>query len=502
MKNILKIKGIIVLGLLLFVGSCTKDFEEMNVNPNVPVVVPATNILASSIRLMGDNYYDVWVTLNNFSSYAGHATKIQYIDEARYSERQSIVNGRWTAWYNIQLDIKKLKGIAREEGNTNMEAVAMTLEAYMWQIMTDTWGAIPFTNALQAEDGVTNPSYDTQQDIYYALLDSLEVAADLYNEPNQDPIGDGDFIYGGDVDAWQKFCNSIRLRIAIRMSDVAQADAFAVINSILTNAADYPVISGNGDNAQLQWPGVAPYKEPWAEDYTGGRDDHGMCEILVNKLKDLNDPRLDVMSIRNKNGEHLGVDPGSADGDFEVNEISRINEYYRGENVTGWSFLFRYPEVCFIKAEYYARTGNATAAITAYEAGVEASMIEHSTAGNAGAFGVDISAAAIDGYLAQAAVAFNGTTADLDKVFIQKWISLFKQAHEAWAETRRTDVPEIPTAQGSPFGTSHNRQPFRWWYPSDEETLNASNIQPHLSGIVDGFWGTKMWWDTRGSEAY
>ncbi|MCD4694945.1 MAG: SusD/RagB family nutrient-binding outer membrane lipoprotein, partial [Bacteroidales bacterium] len=85
------------------------------------------------------------------------------------------------------------------------------------------------------------------------------------------------------------------------------------------------------------------------------------------------------------------------------------------------------------------------------------------------------------------------------QIYLQKWIALFKQCEEAWAECRRTDIPLMHEAPGSSYQT-HNRPPFRWRYPDDEYNLNSANIAPAAIGIKDYFWGTdngKMWWDTR-----
>jgi len=144
----------------------------------------------------------------------------------------------------------------------------------------------------------------------------------------------------------------------------------------------------------------------------------------------------------------------------------------------------------FIKAEAYERnlaTGDAQAA---YEAGVTASCEEH-----------DVAPGQIIAYLSDPNVAWDDNTGDygytnLEKIYFQKWISLFKQGHEAWAETRRTDIPQLNAAPGSPY-SGHNRPPFRWPYPTYEYNLNPGVPEQWDGEIVDRFWGDQMWWDTR-----
>ncbi len=106
--------------------------------------------------------------------------------------------------------------------------------------------------------------------------------------------------------------------------------------------------------------------------------------------------------------------------------------------------------------------------------------------------------------MAQANVSWGGAGSwgytNLQKIYYQKWVSLFKQGHEAWAETRRTDIPLMGVAPGAvptTLLTAHNRPPFRWPYPTSEYTLNEAVVEANDDAIVDRFWGEKMWWDKR-----
>ena len=92
-------------------------------------------------------------------------------------------------------------------------------------------------------------------------------------------------------------------------------------------------------------------------------------------------------------------------------------------------------------------------------------------------------------------MAYTADAAGLTNIYLQKWLSLFK-SHEAWAESRRTDVPQMPAAPGSAY-PGHNRPPFRYPYADDEKNLNSANVEVAMQGVVDHFWGKKMWWDTR-----
>ena len=471
------------MGLAVFSISCTDDFERINTDPNNPVEAPSINILANVIRFYNQNNSNQWGDMNEPSCYANHLGKIQYIDEAQYKFRGGVVDTRWQIAYNNINDLDKI--IAREsgeEGNPNYRALAMTLRAWIYQQSTDRWGNIPYTEASRGEEGITNPSYDTQESIYMDLLDQLKQANGLYSPSPAFSIGTKDVLFGGDMMKWKRFTNSLRLRVATRISDVALNVARTHIEEILSAPATYPVMLSNADNAYLWWEPTGAYRDPWNVD-SDNRDDHGMCNTLIDYLIDFNDPRLPVYAHpAASDGQYRGVISGAIDGTFALADISRIGAIFR-DTPDGFTPIMRSAEVHFMIAEA-AHTGWNTGGVTAqaaYEAGVEASLTE---------YGLD----GFDDYIQQPGVAWNG---DVHKVYLQKWISLFKNGNEAWAETRRTDVPGLDHAPGSPYAGQHTSPPFRYPYPVRELNLNSANVTPELEGIVDHMWGKQMWWDTR-----
>ena len=485
MKNIFKIKVFLVFIFVLVLGSCTKDWEELNTNPNEPVVVPATNVLAYSLRYYCDNFIDEWMSMNNLSTYAGHLTKIQYVDESRYAERDQVINEAWRDLYTTILDLQKVQTLSEEEGNIVLKAAGLTFQAYLLQITTDLWKDVPWSNAIQGETGVTNPTYDSQESIYNSILTMLENANNLFIAGGGE-LGVGDLLYEGDAAQWQKFCNSLRLRVAIRMSGIAPDIAKTNIELVLGNPSTYPIFENNDDNAFFNWPGTLPYMEPWAENsISGNRDDHAMCETIIDTLKAFSDPRLPVYALpAESDGEYRGLVAGPGPlYPFNLPDISRIGDRFRND-AAGFSPLMRYSEVLFIIAEAAQKgwnTGGPTAQ-EAYEDGIKASMEENG-----------ISTEDADAYLANPKVAWDNS---FTQIYLQKWIAIFKQGQEAWSECRRTDVPLMTIADGSIY-PNHNRPPFRFKYPTDEYNLNNANVTAASVGIVDFFWGQKMWWDTR-----
>ena len=219
------------------------------------------------------------------------------------------------------------------------------------------------------------------------------------------------------------------------------------------------------------------------EQYT---DQYRMNWVLVNALQNTSDPRLPVYARLNNNGSYNGYKFGPtqlSDTLNNGNNVSGIGERFANDPA-GFSPFMNSAEVSFIKAEAYERgliTGDAKAA---YENGITLSCEEN---------GIDT--ADIATLLAQPEVAWDGgTSSNLEKIRMQKWISLFKQSEEAWSEARRTDVP-LMTDISRDYAAMHNRPPFRLAYADEEKSLNTNF--PFEIKETDIFWGTQVWWDTR-----
>ncbi|MBL7114062.1 MAG: SusD/RagB family nutrient-binding outer membrane lipoprotein [Bacteroidales bacterium] len=486
MKRINQIKILILAVLMVVVGSCTKDFDEMNVNPNAATEVPATNVFGQAVLnatyiLLGERL-DIYYA----GTWAGHTVHIGIGD---YEYRVDINNSQWRSFYIAMSYFVDAMKLAEEEGNTNLYAAALTMKAYLAHKATDCWGKIPYSEAFMLEEGILYPKYDTEAEVYNQVLDELETAAGMF-DPAGDELGDGDFLMKGDIDKWIKFCNSTRLRVATRMTAGDENAGKAVIADILGSPAANPLIEDNDDNAYLWWPGITPDQELWFERVgapDGNKTDaYRTNHYMISALKANNDPRLGVYADPNKWGEYNGYQFGpdqSIDTMNNGNNVSHIGDRF-GNDPDGFSPYFNAAEVYFLKAEAYERgfaTGNAQ---QAYEMGITRSLEEN---------GID--ATAIATFLAEPEVAWGGgTTSNLEKIYLQKWLCLFKQSVEAWAEARRTDVPLMPDVEKN-YSSSHNRPPFRMSYADEEKSLNTKFPTEVVESDI--FWGTQMWWDKR-----
>lgn len=525
----------VVLGAALLAGACDNGLADVNQNPNQPEDVGAQYLLpraiVQTVEFGGQN---TWFTLEFSGLFAQHWGKIQYTDEDRYLLRPNVIDAFWNGMYagplmDWQLIIDKGAAITAagdaNRGN-NIQAIGMIGKAYLASIMTDIWGDIPYSQALQADDPdapTTAPVYDEQSVLYATLLDELETAAGMLNTAG-DVFGDADLLFGGDVEAWEKFANSLRLRLAVRMSDANEAAAQPIIEAL---AADMgTLITDNADNVAFQYTSAAPYRNPLHENAAGGlggagtRDDHAVSNTLVSIMGALNDPRLELYANPVEvdsltfdedwcggagqlpchvvyNGEvYRGIRNGLLSADvprFAI--ISRLGSYFRANPDTPQP-LITAAEVNFLLAEAalkgYAVGGTAQ---SFYEAGIRAAFDQWDGAG-----GVDLGTAAQTAYLLQPGVAWGtgdgaGTEGMLEQIIEQKWLALYTMPWEAYAELRRTGYPdEAEPAEAAAFDYIPGRIP----YPSLEQSLNAENRaaavarQTTTNGQYDG----TVWWDT------
>lgn len=481
-----KIGFLVLAGMLLLSNACTKNFDEMNVNPNSPTVVPATNVFLRATNSLIGTLLGERLDVYYAGSYAGQTAAIGLGD---YEYRVDINNSMWRSMYTAMSIFVDAGRLAEAEGNTNLQAAALTMKAYTAQQTTDMWGAIPYAEAFRMKDDIIYPKYDSQQEVYAAIIQELKTAADMFNE-GTGSLGSGDWMFKGDIAKWKKFCNSIRLRVAIRMSMVDEAGAKALISEIVNNPDKYPIMTENAENAYFWWPGISPDQELWFKrmGVVSGpkKDQYRTNSVLVNALKDHNDPRLPVYVDKNKYGVYNGYKfyyGQTRDTLNNGNNVSHIGDRF-GNDPKGFSPLMNCAEVHFILAEAIQRNFIPGDAKTEYETGIKRSLEENK-----------ISADAMTAFLNEPGVAWgSGTTSNLYKIGLQKWISLFKQSVEAWSESRRTDIPLMENVSEN-YALKHNRPPFRMAYADEEKSLNTKFPTDVLEDDI--FYGTQMWWDTR-----
>lgn len=470
------------LALALGVAGCDQGLTGLNDNPNAPTDVSPPFLFPQGVTAVVGQARGAGFDLTMTSLWAQHYSKIQYVDEDKYEIRPQSIDAYWNGFYSGGLQDLTLVVEKTIEDQPGLAGPAIVMKQWTFGIMTDTWGDIPYSEANLGAAEVT-PVYDAQSDIYAGMLAKLDEAQNMMATA-EDDYGSADPIYEGDLELWQKFANSLRLRYAMRMSDVAQATASSEIQAVLAEASG--IFESNDDNAILAWPGDGTNDSPLFVNFKT-RDDHRVSSTMVNQLKALSDPRLAVYArpTADDPNAYVGVPNALRDpvNTYGLSGSSKIGTYFSA--ATTPSVLMNYAEVEFILAEAANRSmGGLLPAQAAahYNAGIRASMETYG-----------IPEAQIAAYISSPSVAYAGGAAGLDQIALQKWIALYGQGSEAWAEARRTGVPVLragPEAIIDVLAT-------RLTYPGTEQSFNGANLTAAVGALPGGDKLTSyLWWDT------
>ena len=483
-KQIFFLVGLI--GALAFTG-CRKDFEEINTNPNEPTAVAPGFLLTNAQKSIMDRVYDSFWGSRRAMQTSQYWSSNQYSNESRYQYRETTANGAWASFYAgplqdlqtiIDLNTESPDDYAGYGDNANQIAVAQLLQAWTYQHLTDAFGAIPMSEALLGGLNTT-PAYDSQEDVYNSLLSSIDGALSGMNLSGAGPQGDQ--VYGGDMAMWAKFGNSLKLRVAMRMADASPATAQAAAEAALASGT---LIAGNADNALFSYLSGAPNNNPINED-AKTRNDFAASNTMVDYLASLNDPRMGVYySATVASGEYIGEVYGLDEANAALTPDDAVSQ--RGAAILAADLpgiYFDAAQTHFLAAEAAERGW--TSILSAEEHYNTAISL------NMNFWGIADDAAIAD-YLAQDAVAY-GTAEGAwnEKIGRQKWVALYMQGYEGWAEYRRLDFGLLqPCADGALQGDGS--VPARFEYPIDEQTLNNTSWAEAPGA---GSWNDKLWWD-------
>lgn len=502
--------------LLLIIAGCTQDFEEINTNPNSPdkvtnVGLLLPNAIRGAINRNYESSYDRGAIAANLlaSDYASNFSNWARTDASGYF--------LWS-YYDYIRDLNEVIKLSEEQNLKNYKGVALVLRSWMFQCLTDIYGPIPFREAANAKLlGISAPKYAQQADVYAGLLADLEEANSLLGTGSE-PVT-GDILYNGNTTNWKKFANGLSLRLLMRQSK--RVDPSAAMKKIVENAATYPLFTSNADQAALDYLADIPANEsPFYRNGNGGTNTK-VSKQLVDYLKAMNDSRLYVYALptpASSDADASGVRPdpskfqyvGNLNG---VGALPNINNtspsglfwmsiQYSPELANakaGKGVVLSYSEVQFTLAEAAEKgyiSGGSTAAETYYKNGIKDQFAYYSSripASYATTY-LKLTPATVsvsDSYFAQSTVAYAGTqAAKLEKIGIQKWISLYMVGYEAWSEWRRTGIPNIPVG---PVGPGY--VPRRMLYPADELRINEANYREAVSWLGADDLQAHVWWD-------
>ena len=448
---------------LAVVSSCTKDFEQINTNPNNPTSASADLFLPYGIQSAVDMYVGGSLGQDVGNLFAQHWARIQYTDADRYIVTNDVISNGWRDFYVEPLaNYQRIIKIADETQNPNYKAVALILRSWVFSVLTDLYGDIPYNDAIQGIEGTLKPTYDAQKDVYTDLVSTLKSANDMIVLNNANSAIAGDILFSGNMLKWKKFANSLSLRILNRMN--GKVDVSADINRILGDPSQYPVLTSNADNVQLSYLSGAPNNNPVNENRKT-RDDHRISATIVDKLKSLNDARLTVYAdLPADGGDYKGVPNGLSNSDANalgLSKTSKVGSYFTAATAPG--VIMTYAELLFIKAEMaYKGIASAGDAATDYKDAITASFKQYNLTPSAEYLATNALKSGADAYT---------------QIMEQKWIALFGQGLEAWTEYRRTGIPNLK----APVSNANNDMiPTRLAYPGSEESLNYINFQEAL----------------------
>jgi hypothetical protein len=340
----------IILIMLLFAAvtpACKKGFEEVNTDPTgTPNALPQQLLAQALVNTVATNM----LRNRNFNNELMQVTVDASDAEGkvfRYDVKRTWGDNTWNNWYTQLANFKDIYDIASqpETSSKTYMGISLVCQAWIYSLLTDTYGDVPYSQALLGKTGNFSPAFDKQQDIYLDLFKKLEEANTLLaGAPNV--LAGSDPVYGGNAAKWQKFGNTLYLRLLLRISGKAEASANAIakINDIVvTNAAKYPTMASNDDSAILRWTGTGYLTSP----FVGGVREQDwrapdIAEFFINNLTKWQDPRLTAgrFSIGTYQGSYCeevvlsfynfcnNTDDGAADG--KHHELLGISVYPGG----------------------------------------------------------------------------------------------------------------------------------------------------------------------------
>lgn len=489
MKN--NFLSLILIVLAVFTFSACNEFDVSNVNPDVASSINnnpellLTGVQRDAVnRMVGAS----WSEGNLMAQYGARIvfTSFDLFDWGDQS-------GEWDRLFLSIRDAKSLEEIAVANGNSSYEAVSLIMQSWMFQILTDMWGDVPFSQAAKAlgEDPVFGPSYDSQEEIYNGLLDNLERANTLLSAGDLLSIK-GDIIFDGDLEKWRKFANSLHLRVALRLSEINAGLAESEISKIYNGGAQYPVMESNDDNAKLVYLSAFPNAHPISEAgryRVGSYNEYRISETLEGILRDYQDPRLDFLadptanSVLEGNPMISGMQNGIVDGpayEYKGGDafLSKFNiDFFHFNANANEGRLMTYSEVAFVFAEAAQRGWITADAASFYDEGVSANF-EY--------WNVELP----NNYLTDLA-AYDGS---LETIANQKYIALFYIDYQGFIEFKRTGFPSSIKPGPDAF---YSEYPSRFEYPSKEQALNASSYEAALSRQGADEITTPVWWENK-----
>ena len=548
---------IITMACALFFASCSDEYmENMNTDPSKAATIdPNAQLTTAQLQTYGD--LSMMEIYRNYH-YAFTQQLMGCWNTTNYGGRHTLDNNEmsriWTSFYTQSLKniIDAQYRTAEDAEKVNINSVLRIYRVYLMSIITDTYGDAPFSEAgLGFLEGKFNPKYDKQEDIYNAFFLELEDAVNKI-DPTKDKVT-GDLIYAGDVTKWQQLANSLRLRFAMRISNVNPTKAQTEFENAL--AANGGVITNASSDALIKYMTIAfSFGQEAYSDYRGnslsqllfGNDPANnpsyLCSTFFNQLYNSGDPRTfkisrcyydGLMSATSPDNRvditqemiEKGIafsprDPGAYSwepwptgydsdicAELAVNnpsvtatmarevEPKLANNFLKSDNP---GVVMTSAEVKFLMAEATVKKWNVGSALAEdlYKQGVRAAM--DFLTDNYGCTAT--TDAEFDAFIQGRGTFGHTDNQKLEAINTQAWILHFTNPAECWANVRRSGYPKLKSPAEYGFGqylTGGTEIPVRLCYPVLESSYNKKSYNEAIErmGGTDN-WHSLLWWDT------
>ncbi|UZR99880.1 SusD/RagB family nutrient-binding outer membrane lipoprotein [Chondrinema litorale] len=523
MKN--KFIAAVLTSCMLVFSACDNDkLLELNENPNASLEIDFDYLLSYGMLKVSGERYESW--RGNFiysSTMIQHFAHLgTYWSGDKYLYNTSYSAALWDA--NYPGAIKTLTHVVDQTEGTedvNTYAAALIMRTFALHRMTDLYGALPYNQAGRGLDGQENwfPAYEQQDEIYSLIISDLKEARDAFSA-DADGLGVQDLIYGGDITQWQKFANSLLMRVALRMSNVDPTTAKSVFEEAYNHSAG--TFESLNDNAKIEHTtGQGINRNGNSEVFADGNGGEYAAAkpsaTLVNWMKENDDPRLMIIvggignpldaTTWNTTPEDQEGMPNGYDSETITTKavadglVASADDFVRDDV---YSFLnpdlYDYDDPMFFQT--YAETEFMLAEAILKGWSVSGTVEEHFTNGVTAALanweaydaGFALDAATIDAYITGLDFASASDEGKLELIGEQYWAATFFNHYEAYANWRRLGYPTLtPTNYSS--NVTGGTIPRRLIYPTGEQSGNPDNYAAAIAEQGADLLTTRLWWD-------
>jgi hypothetical protein len=519
MNSFKKITSYILLSALTTLVSCKKDFNAINTDPIGKSATTPNQLLAPAlVNVLQANM----VRNRNFTNELMQVT-VDLTDAEgrafRYDIRRNVADYTWNTLYPELTNLRDIYNIANQPAtlNSSYKGISLITQAWVFQLLTDIYGDIPYSEANQGYEGKLEPTYDKQKDIYLDLFNKLEEANKLLAE-GKDIIKTGDPVYQGDVSKWRRFGNSLYLRLLLRVSGKADVSAqvIAKMKEIAdTNKSNYPIMEDNTHTAKILWNGTnsstAVYSSPFminvrAVDFRTP----AITSFFLGNLTNWTDPRiLGKYGVNNVNRFGIAGGPSGLVGvpsGYSIGTSLTKQAYFYSDATSGapttlqtdpyTGIMMNCAEVDFILAEAAAKgwidgTGEAYY-VKGIADGLNYWLPTKFTS---------VSDPELLPYITGADIDWDnnlplntttpGTPSKMESIQLQKYYAMFLVDYQQWFEYRRTGHPFLPKGPGLANG---GRMPARLNYPLVSQSTNPTSYRNAIAAQGPDDINTLVWW--------